>query len=122
MPDLEPAYVSSVSWYFLVLYGLRSFFKLVTGTPALEQREQDMLLARMGYQNPPNPTASKQDPESLAKSLRSEADNLELHQLKSELDGAEKRLLGTLYPKRKTKNKGNADFLMGKKKGTKKKQ
>jgi ER membrane protein complex subunit 3 len=122
MPDLEPAYVSSVSWYFLVLYGLRSFFKLITGNPPLEQREQDMLLTRMGYQNPPNPTANKQNADALAKSLRTEADNLELHQVKSELDGAEKRLLGKRFPKRKVKSKGNADFLLGKKKSSKKKQ
>lgn len=122
MPDLEPSYVSSVSWYFLVMYGLRSFFKLVMGAPSTEQREQEAQLQSFGLQNPPNPTANKQDNESLVKSLRAEADNLELHQHKSEMDGVEKRLLGKRYPKKKAASNATSDFLVGKKKSKRKNQ
>lgn len=119
MPGLEPAYVSSVSWYFLVLYGLRSFLKLLIGDLSFEQKEQDKLLFHLGLQNPPNPTANNQSKENLIKMMRAEAEKLELHQQKSELDGVEKRLLGNRYPKKTVTSSKAADFLLGKKKSKK---
>lgn len=121
LPNLESSYVSSVSWYFLVMYGLRSFFKLINGTPSQEQREQEVLLQqRMGLQTAPNPAGPKQDAESLAKLLNQEADNLEMFTMttmstqKSELDGVEKRLLGKKrYPKKQLATSSEADFLLG---------
>lgn len=126
MPDLEPSYVSSISWYFLCMYGLRSLYRLLIGDPSLELREQDMLLAQLGLQNPPPNPNLKQDVETAAKQLRQEAENLELllQHHKSEMDSVEKRLLGKKrYPKRKNAlgargaggdNAGDAgDFLLG---------
>jgi hypothetical protein len=116
LPDLESSYVSSVSWYFLVMYGLRSFFKLAIGDPPLELREQDMLLSSMGYRNAPNPGQSDVDGEAMAKQLLQEAENLELFLAahKSEMDGVEKRLLGKKrYPKKKLESSSQADFLLG---------
>lgn len=117
LPNLEPAYVSSVSWYFLVMYGLHSFLVLVTGSPSQEVKEQNVLLHRMGLQTPPNPTAGKQDAETLAKMLQQEADNLEMETAttqKSELDTVEKRLLGKKrYPKKHLAVSSDADFLLG---------
>ena len=37
MPDLAASYVSSVSWYFLVMYGLRGFLKLLISRTARVQ-------------------------------------------------------------------------------------
>ena len=117
LPNLESSYVSSVSWYFLVMYGLRSFFKLVTGMPSQELKEQDVLLQQQyGLQNPPNPAGPKQDAESLAKMLNQEADNLEMFMVthKSDLDSVEKRLLGKQrYPKKQLSVSSDADFLLG---------
>lgn len=120
LPHLEPSYVSSVSWYFLVLYGLRSFFSLVAGRPSLEQREQDQYLLTTGLQPAPSPTAPKQDAEALAKLLNAEADALELLWQSSSKadsgDNVEKRLLGKArYPKRKKLAllSPDADFLLG---------
>ena len=115
LPDLDPSYVSSVSWYFLVMYGLRSFFRLAVGDPSLEFREQEQLLQRFGYSTP-NPGKAP-DSAALCKQMRQEAENMDilLNQHKSEFDGVEKRLLGAKYPKRKVVSK-DGDFLMGKKK------
>ena len=52
LPDLDPSYVSSVSWYFLVMYGLRSFFRLAVEDPTLEYRQQEQLLQRFGFTTP----------------------------------------------------------------------
>ena len=114
LPDLDSSYVSSVSWYFLVMYGLRSFFKLVIGDPPLEMREQENCLRDLGYQNQPNP-GQKQDAKTIAKSLRAEAENLDvfLSQHKSRIDTVEKRLLGSRYP-RKQVSAAN-DFMLKKK-------
>jgi ER membrane protein complex subunit 3 len=107
LPNLSSSYVSSVSWYFLVLYGLRSLFKLLIGQPSFEQREQEMWVQQqMGYQNPPNPTGPKQDLPSLIKLLNNEVDQLELFTVPTtakttEFESVEQRLLGPQrYPKR----------------------
>jgi hypothetical protein len=113
LPDLESSYVSSISWYFLVMYGLRSFFRLAIGDPPLEVKEQDMLQMQMGLQYP-NPAAAKsQDTAAIIKQLKQESENLEMlmQDHKSELDGVEKRLLGKDYPKRKLVVGHDADFL-----------
>lgn len=126
LPDLEPSYVSSVSWYFLVMYGLRSFLRLAIGDPTPEMREQDALNFQLGTVPPTNnPQQAKgQDAESLAKQLRQEAENMDLflHEHKSELDSVERRLLGKKrYPKKKFASDGDDDFLLDSVGGGKKK-
>jgi hypothetical protein len=114
LPDLESSYVSSISWYFLVMYGLRSFFRLAIGEPPLEVKEQEALAIQMGMQNP-SPPGKSQDTAAIIKQLKQESENLELflQDHKSELDGVEKRLLGKRYPKRKLNTSADADFLGG---------
>ena len=118
LPNLSSSYVSSVSWYFLVLYGLRSFLSLLTGTVPYEQKEQDMFVQQsLGYQNPPNPASpnGKQDHDSLIKMLQNEIDHLELLTvpqqnilLEQEVNPVELRLLGpNRYPKKILRSNGD---------------
>lgn len=117
LPTLDTSYVSSVSWYFLVMFGLRSFFKLAIGDPTMEVREQQVMLTKLGF-SPPNPATSGTDGAAHAKMLRGEADNLEMFLTtshKSKLDQVEKRLLGNRYPKKATAYStrgGGDDFIM----------
>merc|ERR1712226_616561 len=126
MPDLDPSYVSSISWYFLTMYGLRGFFKLVMGgEPLLEVREQEITLRQLGFEPPKqNPQAGSKsnDLEEWARKFQKEAENIELFLTthKSEMDQVEKRLLGNKYPKRSSSKKSkaaakqrNSDFLLG---------
>ena len=121
--QLDTSYVSSVSWYFLVMFGLRGFFQLVIGQPSQETQENMLLWNKLGKKpgggSPLEPDADKQ-----AKMLNQEADNLEVlmpKNFKSDLDSVEKRLLGSKYPK-KSATVGKDDFLMlHQKSGSKKK-
>jgi hypothetical protein len=140
MPDLHPSYVSSVSWYFLVMYGLRSFFQLSIGEPNLEMKEQEPTLQKLGktmmQHGPTTPT-----PSDYVKQLNQEAEHLELLTTSTasassssasagrgggggitmisfssassmSLDTVEKRLLGKSYPKKKVLVSDPTDFLM----------
>ena len=114
LPDLDSAYVSSISWYFLVMYGLRSLFKLVLGEPSLEQQQQEMMQIQQYGLQPPQPPGKNQNAETMAKQLRAEAENLELvQQHTSELDTVEKRLLGKRYPKKSLQADRHDDILFG---------
>ena len=119
LSTLDTSYTSSVSFYFLTMFGLRSFFKLAIGDPTMETREQGMMLGKLGF-SPANPTASGSVGETQAKMLRGEADNFEMFlqaNHKSKFDSVEKRLLGSRYPKKATAygKAGSAanDFLLG---------
>ena len=106
--NLDTSYVSSVSWYFLVMFGLRAFFRLAIGEPTQEQMESMKLQHELGYGAGAVAGPAKFD---APKMLRQEADNLELFSKpKSDLDEAERRLLGAKYPKKKMQA---ADDLFG---------
>uniref|UniRef100_A0A7S4QZ46 ER membrane protein complex subunit 3 n=1 Tax=Ditylum brightwellii TaxID=49249 RepID=A0A7S4QZ46_9STRA len=100
LSTLDTSYVSSVSWYFLVMFGLRAFFRLAIGEPSQAHRESAMTQHNLGLALNAPPGPSQFD---APKALRTEADNIEIFVFptKSTLDEAEKRLLGTKYPKRK---------------------
>ena len=48
LSTLDVSYVSSLSWYFLLMYGLRSVFKLVLGQDSVAEEEKRMLNMQMG--------------------------------------------------------------------------
>eukprot|EP00585_Thalassiosira_rotula_P013627 CAMPEP_0196132340 /NCGR_PEP_ID=MMETSP0910-20130528/2006_1 /TAXON_ID=49265 /ORGANISM="Thalassiosira rotula, Strain GSO102" /LENGTH=340 /DNA_ID=CAMNT_0041391941 /DNA_START=119 /DNA_END=1141 /DNA_ORIENTATION=- len=113
---LDTSYVSSVSWYFLVMFGLRAFFRLAMGDPLQEEMEGNEIQKELGrdYGGGGPPGGQFDGP----KILKAEADNLELINVRSrrfKVDEAEKNLLGKRYPKKKSlKKKGGAeDVLFG---------
>lgn len=114
LTNLDTSYVSSISLYFLFMYGLRAFFRLVIGTPTLETQETQKMWHKLGLKpGGGNPNAPKE--EAQIKGLNQEADNLEMilpKQFKSNLDNVEKRLLKNKYPKRKTKLGKDDGFLL----------
>jgi len=119
LSTLDTSYTSSVSFYFLTMFGLRSFFKLAMGDPSMEVREQQVMMSKLGF-SPANPTAGNDDGSAHAKMLRAEADNFEMFlqkDHKSKLESVEKRLLGSRYPKKAAAYGGAAsaanDFLLG---------
>jgi len=116
LSTLETSYVSSVSWYFLVMFGLRAFFRLAMGDPLQEEMEGNEIQKEMGrdYGGGAPPGAGFEGP----KLLKAEADNLELINVRSrrfKVDEAEKNLLGKRYPKKKSSKKkgGGEDVLFG---------
>ena len=104
--DLDVRWVSSLSWYFLCLFGLNPIFIFILGNdngktrmcmlgmlmlticPAASQMSQQM--AQMNPSAAANPFGPGQDPDKL---FASEAENLEVMEHYCILDGIEKRLL-----------------------------
>jgi len=111
---LDTSYVSSVSWYFLVMFGLRAFFRLAMGDPLQEEMEGNEMQKQLGKDyGGGGPPGQQFD---AAKMLKAEADNLELINVRSrrfKIDDAEKNLLGRRYPKKKKKTCQSADVLFG---------
>ena len=111
---LDTSYVSSVSWYFLVMFGLRAFFRLAMGDPLQEEVEGNEIQKQLGrdYGGGGPPGQQFDAP----KVLKAEADNLELINVRSrrfKVDDAEKNLLGKRYPKKKKKKGIGDDVLFG---------
>ncbi|KAL1989012.1 hypothetical protein VTN96DRAFT_5775 [Rasamsonia emersonii] len=90
--DLDVRWVSSLSWYFLNLFGLQSVFGFILGSDnAANQMTQQM--AQMNPAAAPNPFQPGQDPDKL---FQNEAENLEVMEHYCILDGIEERLLHNL--------------------------
>jgi hypothetical protein len=116
---LDTSYVSSVSWYFLVMFGLRAFFRLAMGDPLQEEMEGQKVQKELGKDYGGGGPGNQFDG---PKALRAEAENLELlnaRQRVFRVDEAEKKLLGKRYPRKKVcKKKGSGeDVLFGLKSG-----
>lgn len=87
--DLDVRWVSSLSWYFLCLFGLQSVFIFILGNEnAASQMAQQM--AQMNPGANANPFGPGQDPDKM---FQAEAENLEVLDHWSILEGAENRLL-----------------------------
>jgi hypothetical protein len=116
LATLDTSYVSSVSWYFLVMFGLRGFFRLVIGTPKMETIQTQQLLSAFGNKPGGGGPGGNVDDDAMIKKLTEEADNLFIvlpKQFKSHLDSVEKRLLKQNYPKKKA-TISSSDFLLHK--------
>ncbi|RMZ87035.1 hypothetical protein DV736_g5739, partial [Chaetothyriales sp. CBS 134916] len=89
--DLDVRWVSSLSWYFLCLFGLQGVFIFILGNEnAASQMAQQM--AQMNPQANVNPFGPGQDPDKM---FQAEAENLEVAEYYSVLEGAEDRLLSS---------------------------
>mmetsp|Transcript_45 Transcript_45/g.99 ORF Transcript_45/g.99 Transcript_45/m.99 type:complete len:322 (-) Transcript_45:39-1004(-) len=111
LTTLDTNYVSSVSWYFLVMFGLRAFFRLAMGDPVQEEIEGTEVQRESGTEIQAGPNQFDG-----AKVLTAEADNLELLSLRTrnfQVENAEKMLLGKKYPRKKKSKGGGADVLFG---------
>ncbi|KAM0715040.1 hypothetical protein Q7P37_009505 [Cladosporium fusiforme] len=88
--DLDVRWVSSLSWYFLTLFGLQPVYNFILGSKnAANQMTQQMQQAQMGA----NPMGGAEDPTKL---FNAEGENLEVIDHKYILEGVEDRLLAKL--------------------------
>lgn len=87
--DLDVRWVSSLSWYFLTLFGLQPVYNFILGSNnAANQMTQQMAQAQMA-----NPLGGTEDPDKI---FKSEGENLEVIEHWYVLDGIEDRLLAKL--------------------------
>nr|CAG8435146.1 12382_t:CDS:2 [Entrophospora candida] len=101
-PDMDVTWVSSLSWYFLNLFGLRSIFTLLLGEGNSADGVRDMTaMSQIGA-----PAAGQ--PQDFAKLHLAERENLELTTHNWELEDIEYRLL-VLYGKRKPRSNNGGD-------------
>jgi ER membrane protein complex subunit 3 len=85
--DLDVRWVSSLSWYFLCLFGLQGVFVFILGNEnSASQMGQQM--AQMNQQG--NPFGPGQDPDKM---FGAEAENLEVAEYWSVLEGVEERVI-----------------------------
>ncbi|KAK6465936.1 integral membrane protein DUF106-domain-containing protein [Scheffersomyces coipomensis] len=86
-PDLNVRYVSSISWYFVNLFGLRPVYSLLMGDLAaaelMNQQQQQQALPNIG--GPGGPKADKL--------FKAEAENIQILTHKSIFDGITERVL-----------------------------
>lgn len=88
--DLDVRWVSSLSWYFLTLFGLQPVYNFILGSNnAAAQVTQQMAQAQMGA----NPMGGQEDPDKV---FKAEIENLEVIEHRYILDGIEDRLLAKL--------------------------
>ncbi|MCJ1404163.1 ER membrane complex subunit 3 [Xylographa trunciseda] len=91
--DLDVRWVSSLSWYFLNLFGLQSVFIFILGN----DNAANQMAQQMSQMNPGATGAAMfqpgQDPDKL---FQSEAENLEVLEHWYILDGVEDRLVSTI--------------------------
>ncbi|KAF2099575.1 transmembrane protein [Rhizodiscina lignyota] len=88
--DLDVRWVSSLSWYFLTLFGLQPVYNFILGS----NNAANQITQQMAQMNPAGAAMTPdQDPDKL---FLSEAENLEVIEHQPILDGVEDRLLARL--------------------------
>ncbi|KAF2724428.1 transmembrane protein [Polychaeton citri CBS 116435] len=88
--DLDVRWVSSLSWYFLTLFGLQPVYNFILGSNNVANQMTQQMSSQMG-QNPMGGGA--EDPDKL---FKNEIENLEVVDHEYILDGIEDRLLAKL--------------------------
>ncbi|TMW60177.1 hypothetical protein Poli38472_000219 [Pythium oligandrum] len=93
LTTLDVSYVSSISWYFLVMFGMSGFLQLILGEKTANDDTKAMQM-QMGMGAGPNVGFDA------PKMYKQERVSLRLHQHEWALEHAEKRLLGDPIPKK----------------------
>lgn len=110
LSTLETSYVSSVSWYFLVMFGLRAFFRLViqgdSNGQSQEQIESMAIQSGLGITMSGGPMSKKFDGNPI---IKKEQETLDITRFKGRLDDAERRLLGKKSSRKKLTGAGTAN-------------
>jgi hypothetical protein len=88
LTTLDTAYVTSMSWYFLVMFGMRGLYSIVLGAGA-ETDDTRMMQAQMGMGAQGQPGQAP----DMGKLFAAEAENMQIVEHKWFLDAAEERLL-----------------------------
>lgn len=91
LTSLDPSYVSSLSWYFLNLFGLRGVFSLMLGNDAPD----DSAMAQMGPMPGAMPGAGITDPN---KPIQKERDELVIAQHEFVIPNAQYRIMNEPVP------------------------
>jgi len=91
--DMDPRWVSSLSWYFLCLFGLGAVFRLILGEDNVADGFKDMqAMSTMGMEQ--MAAGQPGQVQDWAGMMRAERENLELmSRVVSDLDGVEQRVL-----------------------------
>lgn len=88
LATLDPSYTSSLSWYFIVMFGLRAVIELFVGGPGTGvSDEQRMMQMQMGM------AGGGQMGFDAKKMFKQEADNVQLAQQKCKLKAVEQSLV-----------------------------
>jgi len=87
--DLDVRWVSSLSWYFLTLFGLQPVYNFILGS---NNAANQMMAQQMAMQQQ-NPMAGAEDPDKL---FANESENLEVVEHWAILAGVEGRVLERL--------------------------
>lgn len=93
LTTLDTAYVTSMSWYFLVMFGMRGLHTLVLGAGA-ETTDTAMMQQQMGMGMQQQPG----QPPDMAKLFAAESENMQIVEHTWFLDAAEERLLKAAHP------------------------
>lgn len=87
-PDLNVRYVSSISWYFVNLFGLKPIYSLLMGSD-----EAAELMQQQGQQQPQMPNLSGPGAPQADKVFKGEAENIQILSHKSVFDGVVDRFI-----------------------------
>jgi hypothetical protein len=89
LATLDTAYVTSMSWYFLVMFGMRGLYSIVLGAGS-ETDDTKIMQQQMGMGGGGGQPGQQPD---MGKIFQTEAENLQLVDHNFHLSGAEERLI-----------------------------